>query len=116
MTGKDLMGTYAAMGGGVSGEELERLGRDAWRLLVSQSRGRVRQVQPETPEGRLVRDCFRALVEDGETSEQGTVASETLGQWSRTYRNDQQSREQRRASILREYLGETGLLYRGWRP
>lgn len=114
MTGEELMTAYVAVGGTVCGGELERLGREAWQLLLSQSRGRVRQVPPETPEGRLVMDCFRALVEDGKETSRGVVASETLGQWSRTYRDDQKRRDQRQASILREYLGETGLLYRGW--
>lgn len=107
------MTAYAAAGGRISGAELDRLGRESWRLLLGQSRGRVRQVEPDTPEGCLVRDCFRALVEDGSESGQGTLASETLGQWSRTYRDEGRSRDQRRTAILREYLGETGLLYRG---
>lgn len=114
MTGEELMAAYAAAGGPVCGTELEQLGREAWRLLLSQSRGRIRQVMPETPEGRLVMDCFRALVEEGKEASQGVVASETLGQWSRTYRDDQKRADQRQAAILREYLGETGLLYRGW--
>lgn len=114
MTGEELMAAYAATGGTVCGAELERLGREAWRLLQSQSRGRVVQVERDTPEGRLVMDCFRALVEEGKASSQGVLASESLGQWSRTYRDDGKRRDQRQASILREYLGETGLLYRGW--
>lgn len=107
------MTAYAAAGGRISGAELERLGREVWRLMLGQSRGRVQKVEPDTPEGCLVKDCFRALVEDCAESGQGTVASETLGQWSRTYRDDGKSRDQQRISILREYLGETGLLYRG---
>ncbi len=107
------MTAYAAAGGRISGAELDRLGQEAWRLMLGQSRGRVRQVEPDSPEGCLARDCFRALVEDGSESSQGVVASETLGQWSRTYRDEGRSRDQRRTAILREYLGETGLLYRG---
>ena len=107
------MTAYAAAGGQISGTELEQQGRAAWRLMLSQSRGRVREVDPDTPEGWLVKDCFRDLVEDGAEAGQGTVASETLGQWSRTYRDEGRTRDQRQIAILREYLGETGLLYRG---
>lgn len=107
------MTAYTAAGGRISGTELEQLGREAWRMMLSQSRGRIEKVEPDTPEGCLVKDCFRDLVEDGAEAGQGTVASETLGQWSRTYRDDGKSRDQRRTAILREYLGETGLLYRG---
>lgn len=115
MTGEELMAAYAAAGGTAQGTELERLGRNAWRLLLAQTRGRVAQVEPGTAEGHLVQECFRALVEEQQESSQGVVASETLGQWSRTYRDEGKRRDQRQASILREYLGETGLLYRGWR-
>lgn len=108
------MTAYAAAGGRSSGAELDRLAQDTWRLMLGQSRGRVKDVDPDTPEGCLVKDCFRVLVEDGAESGQGTVASETLGQWSRTYRDEGRTREQRRIAILRDYLGETGLLYRGW--
>ena len=113
MTREELMTAFIAAGGRSSGAELERLGQEAWHLMLGQSRGRVKKVEPDTPEGCLVKDCFRALVEDGAASGQGIVASETLGQWSRTYRDDGKSRDQRRTAILREYLGETGLLYRG---
>ena len=114
MTIKTLLSVYTAAGGQCTGEELDRAGREAWMLMLGQSRGRIQEVEAETPEGRLVQDCFCALVDGGSGNREGMIASETLGQWSRTYRDDQKSRDRRLLEILREYLGETGLLYRGW--
>ena len=84
------------------------------RVLLGQSRGRVAEVEEDTAEGRLLQQCFSSLVETDAELSSPLLQSETLGQWSRTYAASQRNRDRELGRIIREYLGETGLLYRGW--
>lgn len=112
MTGDTLLAGYVISGGSLTGDLLERTGREIWQLMLGQTRGRVVEVDRETPEGQLVQECYNAMVDSSD--ENAALASETLGQWTRTYRDEEKSREKQLLGILRDYLGETGLLYRGW--
>jgi hypothetical protein len=83
-------------------------------MMLAESRGRVALVQEEDAEGTLIRQAFGDMVDLAAETAQGEVQSETLGQWSRTYRDSGRQREAKLQNVLRQYLGETGLLYRGW--
>ena len=58
-----------------------------------------------------------AIIDKAEQSAiSGEVASETVGAWSRTYRNGAETAAAARSEItqiMRSYLAPTGLLYRG---
>ena len=82
-------------------------------MMLSESRGRILEVEEEGPLGSLVLQCFRHMVEYA-AGAGDSLQSETLGQWSRTYRDSGKRRDQQLLTILRQYLGETGLLYRGY--
>jgi hypothetical protein len=114
MTETKLMEDYLASGGSLSGETLDSCAREVWAMMLSESRGRIATVPEENAEGSLVRQAFFSLVELAAETAQGEVQTETLGQWSRTYRDSGRQREAKLRMLLRQYLGETGLLYRGW--
>lgn len=113
MTEELLLTGYTAAGGTLSGESLTRLSREMWRLLLLETRGRVAEADLTTPEGALIQQCYNDLLTAGAETEGGMLVSESLGQWSRSYR-EEKSRNGLLREILRSYLGETGLLYRGW--
>ena len=116
MTLDDLLTGYLGRGGSLTGEPLRDSAREIWGLLLSETRKRVLDVPADSRQGELVGQCFDALVETAANEDAGTGAlrSETLGQWSRTYRDTGKTRDDTLRTILRQYLGETGLLYRGW--
>ena len=65
----------------------------------------------------LVQLCFNDLVETvNQINQGGALASQSVGSWSQSYvdNNGGQTTEQVCAAIIRQWLGETGLLYRGW--
>lgn len=115
MTLSELLTAYADGGGTLTGEALRRSVQEAWPLMLLETRNRVLGVDPESETGEAVRQCFDALVEAA-SGDPGALRSETLGQWSRTFQDSGRSREETLRMILRQYLGETGLLYRGWNP
>lgn len=113
MTEEMLLTAYTAAGGTLTGEALAAGSREAWRRLLLETRGAVTKTESDTPEGALIVQCFHDLVEFCARYKEGVPVAESLGQWSRQYRQER-SREDMIRSILRSYLGETGLLYRGW--
>ncbi len=112
MTKSELLQGYRASGGAVQGDALDRSAKAVWAMLLSESRGRILETDSDGPEAQLVQQCFDHMVDAADSG--GEVQSETLGQWTKTYRTDSKSRDRRLLSLLRQYLGETGLLYRGW--
>ena len=114
MTVDMLLSGYHAGGGNLSGDRLCRFADAAWALLLSETRGRAAETEEDTAEGRLLQMCFSRLVEAAAETEAPTLRSETLGQWKKSYAVSEKDlmREQKR--LIRQYLGETGLLYRGW--
>ncbi len=114
MTQQDLFTAYQASGGVLKGAELQAAGNQAWSYLCQQTMDRVRTYGGD-PEP--VERCFCELMDTIHRRQtQGVVASETVGQWSRSYvnLNEGQTDNQVYTGILRRHLGETGLLYRGW--
>ena len=112
MTLSDLLTGYAQNGGTLTGDALRQSVGEVWPLLLSETRQRVLSVE-DSGERDAVQRCFDAMVEAA-GSEGAPLQSETLGQWSRTYRDPGRTRDGALKALLREYLGETGLLYRGW--
>jgi len=113
MTLSDLISGYHRGSGSLSGDALTGPAGEIWTMMMGESRGRIQEVDPETAEGSLVQQCFDQMLYTAVT-EASALRSETLGQWSRTYRDPDRSRNRQMKTVLREYLGETGLLYRGW--
>lgn len=113
MTLTQLIAQYQASGGSLSGDILGNAADEVWAMMLSESRGRILEVEEEGPLGSLVLQCFRHMVEYA-AGAGDSLQSETLGQWSRTYRDSGKRRDQQLLTILRQYLGETGLLYRGY--
>lgn len=74
-------------------------------------------------EGEEIKMCCCALAEQFQVIEQATaqsvkgeVQSESVGSWSKTYRSGAETATAARsalADIARQYLSNTGLLYRG---
>ena len=113
MTLSDLLTAYADGGGTLTGDALRRSVQEVWPLMLMETRNRVLSVETVSETGRTVIECFSAMVEAASETG-GSLRSETLGQWSRTYQESGRTREEALRLILRQYLGETGLLYRGW--
>ncbi len=109
MTGADLYQGY----GGLR-EEISQVAEGVWALLLAQTRGRVLAVDPDSDMGELVQAAYDAMIDCAAENSAGQLQSETLGQWTRTYRDTGRTPEQQQLTLLREYLGESGLLYRGW--
>lgn len=112
MTLTKLLSDYQTAGGSLTGEPLYQAADAVWALLLGESRGRILEADDIGPEAQLIAQCFRHLVEYAAGGEE--LQSETLGQWTKTYRSGDKNRDKTMLSILRQYLGETGLLYRGW--
>ena len=114
MTLQDLLTAYQASGGPLGDKELRAAGRKAWSLLCQQTMDRL-YIYAGEPEP--VEQCFCELVEAiNQREAHGVLASESVGQWSQGYvnPNEGQTSDQVYAGIIRRWLGETGLLYRGW--
>ena len=125
MTLSDLLTAYADGGGTLTGDALRRSVQEVWPLMLMETRNRVLSTEADSGPGRTVIECFSAMVEaasetggslrvEAASETGGSLRSETLGQWSRTYQESGRTREEALRLILRQYLGETGLLYRGW--
>lgn len=114
MTLQDLLTAYQASGGELSGKELQTAGNKAWSLLCQQTMDRLYSYDGNT---EPVERCFCELVESIHLREaQGVLQSESVGQWTQGYVNPDQGQTsgQVYAGIIRRWLGETELLYRGW--
>ena len=110
MTLAELTAGYS---GNLAQDALDRAGSVAWGHLMQQTMGRVEACGEETSD--LLSGCFRELAEtiDGFSSS-GRVTRETVGNWTRAYIAEPPSLEETCRGIIRRWLGETGLLYRGW--
>lgn len=111
MTLTQLITSYQTAGGALTGDALADSASEVWALMLSESRGRMLEADDTGPLYELVAQCFRHMVEYAAGGE--ALQSETLGQWTRTYRDSGRGRDRQLLTILRQYLGETGLLYRG---
>lgn len=87
------------------------LSRQASAYLDQVTFGRIRG---EWEQDSRVKDACCAIVEILYRQEQGgEVASETLGRWTRNYAASGMTSAQRMYEVAVQYLGTTGLLYRG---
>lgn len=114
MTLNQLIAGYHRGGGSLSGDPLTARAEEIFALMCAQSRGRIPRVEDTDGEARLIQSCFSRMVDAAQELQNPELQSETLGQWHRTYRDSGREKEKVLLGILREYLGETGLLYRGW--
>lgn len=116
MTLDKLITGYTVGGGTLAGNELQAASRTAWRYLYDRTCGRVYSTEDHMD---LVQSCFNELVACiFQRSGGGALASQSVGSWSQSYvdGNGGQTTDQICAAIIRQWLGETGLLYRGWDP
>ncbi len=112
MTLDELITGYATDGGRVTGDDLQAASRTAWRHLYSRTFGRV---YSDDDHGELIQQCFNDLV--GAVYQRGhggNLASQSVGSWSQSYADGSQTSDQIYADIIQQWLGDTGLLYRGW--
>ena len=113
MTLEALLDRYTAQGSTLSGTALAQAGGRAWSHLMQQTMGRV-EACGEDCEGRVFA-CFQELMDTiSKAQSQARLTRETVGDWTRTYGEPAASMEDICREIIRRYLGETGLLYRGW--
>ena len=113
MTLETLLQDYTDQGGSLSDEALAQAGNTAWSYLMQQTMGRVSDCGEACE--KAVFDCFRELVDTIHSfSEQGCLTRETVGDWTRSYDCSGVSLEKSCHAIIRRWLGETGLLFRGW--
>lgn len=114
MTLDELITGYSADGGKLTGDDLQAASRTAWRHLYSRTFGRV---YSDDDHGALIQQCFNDLVGAAyQRSNGGNLASQSVGSWSQSYvdGNGNQTDSQVYAGIIQQWLGDTGLLYRGW--
>lgn len=114
MTLDELITGYSADGGKLTGDDLQAASRTAWRHLYSRTFGRV---YSDDDNGALIQQCFDDLVDAAyQRSNGGNLASQSVGSWSQSYvdGNGSQTDSQVYAGIIQQWLGDTGLLYRGW--
>lgn len=109
MTFTTLLSTY---NGALTDAALNAAASAAWGYLLGQTLGRITAV--ETADDRL-KQCFAALI-DLISRDESALKSETVGDFRREYRENDQSQLQRAAVIISQYLGDTDLLYRGLEP
>lgn len=113
--------TNEYFGGTISKIDFPRLSRRAWSFLVYYTRGRVNSVSDS--EAVLMAACALAeqfqIIEQSQAAisgENGEIQSQTVGAYSVTYRSGADVSAAARAQlaeIARQYLSNTGLLYRG---
>lgn len=116
MTFHELISGYTTRGGKLSGDDLQAAGRTAWRHLYGRTFGRV---YSDDTHMDLIQECFDDLVDTVyRRSHGGALASQSVGSWSQSYvdGDGNQTDSQVYADIIRQWLGDTGLLYRGWEP
>mgnify|MGYP002605233601 FL=1 len=112
MTLNELISGYTADGGKLSGDDLRAASRTAWRCLYDRTFGRV---YSDDDHVELIQQCFDELVDAvHQRWHGGTLASQSVGSWSQSYADGSQTSDQIYADIIRQWLGDTGLLYRGW--
>ncbi len=112
MTLDELITGYSASGGKLTGDDLQAASRTAWRHLYSRTFGRV---YSDDDHGELIQQCFNDLIAAVyQRGHGGNLASQSVGSWSQSYADGNQTSNQIYAGIIRQWLGDTGLLYRGW--
>lgn len=114
MTLDELITGYSADGGKLTGDDLQAASRTAWRHLYSRTFGRV---YSDDDHGALIQQCFGDLVDAAyQRSSGGNLASQSVGSWSQSYvdGDGNQTDSQVYSGIIQQWLGGTGLLYRGW--
>ena len=114
MTLDELIIGYSADGGKLTGDDLQAASRTAWRHLYSRTFGRV---YSDDDHGTLIQQCFDDLVDAAyQRSSGGNLSSQSVGSWSQSYvdGNGSQTDSQVYSGIIQQWLGGTGLLYRGW--
>lgn len=114
MTLDELMQRYD---GTLSEQELEEAGQAAWGHLTQQTMGRIQDPDCGDDPGlaEAADLCFRELVECIHGfGAHGQLTRETVGDWTRTYASGSACLEEQCRGIIRRWLGETALLYRGW--
>lgn len=113
MTLEGLIQNYSELGGTLSGTALTQAGDTAWGYLEQQTMGRIDFCGEAHQDAVL--HCFQALVDTIHGfARQGHITRETVGDWTRTYDCGEVSQDEVCRAIIRRWLGETGLLYRGW--
>ena len=116
MTLDELITGYATDGGKLTGDDLQAASRTAWRHLYDRTSGRV---YTDDTHMELIQQCFNELADAVyQRSSGGTLSSQSVGSWSQSYvdGNGSQTDSQVYAGIIQQWLGGTGLLYRGWEP
>lgn len=88
----------------------ERLSERASEYLDSITFGRI--TEDPTMEVRLA--CCAVAEELLRQEDGGMVSSESVGSWHRTYSTGDSDPDRRLYTTASQYLGRTGLLYRGW--
>ena len=112
MTLDELITGYATDGGRVTGDDLQAASRTAWRHLYSRTFGRV---YTDDTHMELIQQCFNDLLEAVyQRGHGGNLASQSVGSWSQSYADGTQTSDQIYSGIIQQWLGDTGLLYRGW--
>lgn len=109
------------LGNVIEATNFTRLARRAWSFLVYYTRGRVNSFSDS--EAVLMAACALAeqfqIIERSQAAisgENGEIQSQTVGAYSVTYRSGADVSDSARAQlaeIARQYLANTGLLYRG---
>lgn len=97
-------------GNAVPENDFKRMSKRASAYLDCVTFGRIQDVTDK------IKDACCALCDAYYRDEQdgGTLASETKGEWSVTYAEaSRESLQDKACRIVRQYLGGTGLLFRG---
>ena len=118
MTLNELTAAYTANKGKLTGEALDSAARIAWSHLLQQTMQRITlSVEAWSDDWtELIQNCFHELVDTVHRLEKdGIVTSESVGDWSQSYADTSggQTNAQTYAGIIRRWLGDTDLLYRG---
>lgn len=111
-----LCDAYTQAGGGLTGEALQGAALLSWGYLLSGTLGRISVQETVTP---AILQCFTALTElVAGKSQGGELQAQTLGDWRVEYRDAAGGKtlDQQASALIRRYLGDTDLLYRGWGP
>lgn len=106
MTFQSLLSTYT---GDLTGAALYTAASAAWGYLLGQTLGRITL---QTTATERLTQCFSALIAMIHRDETA-LRSETVGDFRREYRDPDKTQLQRAAEIIRRYLGDTDLIYRG---
>lgn len=103
---------YTAAGGQLTQTEFNKISVTAWAYLTTLTLGRAAVATGEN--AALVKQCFAKLCDTQYAQMQGSeVASASNDGYSETYVQSGKTAEQKNYAIVMQYLGLTGMLYRG---